>query len=955
MDTLAGQFGSLYVRVADAWLVPIHDSARQNQWSSAFPATPSSHLQPIPLSAAVYTSRPSKPLTFPQITDLLSRLQYLSMVLRHMTHPGNPAFAHFPPLQYSQTVIKEHILRLCAKEEVLRNLVLQVPGHPAAPLIAANQNAAKNAGGGGGPGAKAADPRAVGSLLLDVRYPLFSPGHVEQSQFPGPMPVQLSRKHFSLIRDNAYWVTEKSDGTRCMLYAQHVDAFPRWTVAVRNHDAAATAGGGGAAAGEFVEKSFPLLVNLDINDAILSVVNARPQPTDAPVKSVPVMLCDMPFRIVIPRPGSYEAFLVFEGSSVDAEHAAALFPKTPKHVMRLLTCHELPHHSRHHGSTSSSSSGTSATHAHGHTTTSVSSHAVQLSPEQARAWHIAEDAAVFPLTLRYGWTFSYLFDRRWDLYLCTEELQFPCKAAPVPQGKPEHFLMQRYLLCDGEVVFDHHEQRYNYSIYDLVACCSAPDSPKMYLRSPLSEKIKSIRDLIAEPHHRFYRKMDILPPESLRVLAKTFRTLKQVPELLSYISFDPSSGKRYYKKTNLNDGLVFTPESENLYHFAPGTAHNLFKWKWTDKLSIDFLLIRVQSPIVDPAEHVYEIAFGAGGGEIGLYRRSRFPESITQSLGNSRMAVVECYFHPMRREWQIFHVRTDKTYPNALMTATSTLETLAEHVTDAEIRDLSTESARKQEKEALERPASSLQSEFGPRYEPIFSFDPDVDDTDPSALASMRVRIPMAFRRYGTSPEEEDMIHREVAIMPAFSRMWLKLNILRYRSSEDAVADLSVLIDVRKRVHQDGSITDAGFRRNDNAWRKVCDVSLRQATLLCPEMRSELQAAAAGHGGRSCRAECVFVSSVGQWFVVRLLSFSSPRDLSSVFSDSKCSVRLLLQKLEWIASWNVNRRKRDVFLRDLERKGEPLPAKEPWNWSAIVDDLCRRPLPESVLSDELFI
>lgn len=47
-------------------------------------------------------------------------------------------------------------------------------------------------------------------------------------QFPGPMAVQMSRRDINNLLGNTYWITEKSDGIRCMMLVRYEKEFPCW-------------------------------------------------------------------------------------------------------------------------------------------------------------------------------------------------------------------------------------------------------------------------------------------------------------------------------------------------------------------------------------------------------------------------------------------------------------------------------------------------------------------------------------------------------------------------------------------------------------------------------------------------------------------------------------------------------------------------------------------------------
>lgn len=58
-------------------------------------------------------------------------------------------------------------------------------------------------------------------------------------------------------------------------------------------------------------------------------------------------------------------------------------------------------------------------------------------------------------------------------------------------------------------------------------------------------------------------------------------------QLFSRIRKEEKTGQRFYKddiRYHKTDGIIFTPDES--YH--PKTTYNLFKWKYVDKLSVDF-------------------------------------------------------------------------------------------------------------------------------------------------------------------------------------------------------------------------------------------------------------------------------------------------------------------------------------------------------------------------------
>ena len=94
----------------------------------------------------------------------------------------------------------------------------------------------------------------------------------------------------------------------------------------------------------------------------------------------------------------------------------------------------------------------------------------------------------------------------------------------------------------------------------------------------------------------YLKHYELPPPASMYFIAKHFYRKADLRRVISsihkdsngeYMYEDPELGQERGGKS-LNDGLVFTPEDARLYNFRPGGAKRLLKWKWPEKLSVDF-------------------------------------------------------------------------------------------------------------------------------------------------------------------------------------------------------------------------------------------------------------------------------------------------------------------------------------------------------------------------------
>ncbi|TDZ87588.1 mRNA-capping enzyme subunit alpha [Colletotrichum sidae] len=76
-----------------------------------------------------------------------------------------------------------------------------------------------------GPIASIAEPgiKAESQLLFDLRREVATLLHRNQTSFPGAQPVSFARKHLDELRHKDYYVCEKSDGIRYLLYLTEDD------------------------------------------------------------------------------------------------------------------------------------------------------------------------------------------------------------------------------------------------------------------------------------------------------------------------------------------------------------------------------------------------------------------------------------------------------------------------------------------------------------------------------------------------------------------------------------------------------------------------------------------------------------------------------------------------------------------------------------------------------------
>jgi len=441
--------------------------------------------------------------------------------------------------------------------------------------------------------------------------------------FPGPMATQLCRRHLPFLSENEYWITEKSDGVRAMLFSHHIPDFPRWS-------------------------KWP--------------VEGR---------------------------RSFVCLTLFDNLRLEYNYQQALINHQPSMDIRVehkdyrFFVNEL----------------------------------------------ILEDKSTkkkFRVQRDLGWQFSYLFDRKVEFFLCTEQFVFVTpnfKTAAVnaiknqkPLPPIEH---QKTVILDGEIIFNLVNKCNNYTVYDAICCTNESGETVNLCATTMLERKNAIISCISEPHH-FYNSQLLRKenqPVSLLVLPKHFYKKHEFEKVRSFITESPTEPNKYlYKNYNLNDGLVFTPNSPDLYTFAPGSSGYLLKWKWPDKLTSDFLVVP-QGPtpdqLDDQAEY-FHFYYWSRHNAI-LYRTMKVSPStdakILDELRRSKPGtgrIVECSFevpHPNDHifdpdadyqspsylayepaMWKLDLIRDDKNHANGFKVIANTLENVIENITEDDLR-----------------------------------------------------------------------------------------------------------------------------------------------------------------------------------------------------------------------------------------------------------------------------
>eukprot|EP00817_Percolomonadidae_sp_ATCC50343_P003934 CAMPEP_0117418460 /NCGR_PEP_ID=MMETSP0758-20121206/233_1 /TAXON_ID=63605 /ORGANISM="Percolomonas cosmopolitus, Strain AE-1 (ATCC 50343)" /LENGTH=408 /DNA_ID=CAMNT_0005198969 /DNA_START=122 /DNA_END=1345 /DNA_ORIENTATION=- len=236
---------------------------------------------------------------------------------------------------------------------------------------------------------------------------------------------------------------------------------------------------------------------------------------------------------------------------------------------------------------------------------------------------------------------------------------------------------------------------------------------------PMNKKTAVMKQII-EGSQKFYEQSKTPEPYSLSLRVKHFYPKQQIQPLLERIKKNESDEEYYYRYKdayNKNDGLIFTPATSDLYTFIPGTSLNLVKWKWSEKLTVDFYLepfyqnstlqFNMYYGIVSyPSKQKINVYYGTASYELMATHTSKDELSkLNEQMQTKRPIIAECFLDVSLNCWVIELIRVDKVYPNEYLTAFSTITTAVENITKKELIGM-----------------------FGERVKPNFDYVPSLDD-----------------------------------------------------------------------------------------------------------------------------------------------------------------------------------------------------------------------------------
>lgn len=207
-------------------------------------------------------------------------------------------------------------------------------------------------------------------------------------------------------------------------------------------------------------------------------------------------------------------------------------------------------------------------------------------------------------------------------------------------------------LFDGELV--RNGDNYSYIIYDSVYMCGNRVN-KNNFASRLAEIDCCVKTLI-----------DPIKTNVVSIETKTFY------KLTDFVNFLDE-----YENHKNKDGIIFMPSNLPVLN---GTQFSMFKWKPSDKHTVDFLIKEETNK--DLSAYVYHQQKITKFANIKYSSESGkdFVDKYHQLDNKKNDCILECLFVKETQNFSPILVRTDKNYPNSLRTIERTLFNAEENI-----------------------------------------------------------------------------------------------------------------------------------------------------------------------------------------------------------------------------------------------------------------------------------
>lgn len=264
-----------------------------------------------------------------------------------------------------------------------------------------------------------------------------------------------------------------------------------------------------------------------------------------------------------------------------------------------------------------------------------------------------------------------LIDRAWSAHVVREPRfsELLCRNGPT--------------LMDGELIELENEQRQKcFLAYDIIVL----DGEFVGNRT-LEERLRLIEGRVIRrlKNSDHAEELERVLPIRLKFFVPVFEILR----ITSKIRKTSSGSYEFYDMgrqiRNKNDGLIFTANNDS---YIPSRPDSLLKWKWLDKISVDF---KLKSPYFNHADElIFYAGYAAPVGDIKV-RSQPVDSNVREWIEREFIArgidsvVVECTYDKQNSSWRIEHIRSDKTDANYITTVFSTLETIIDNIKIEEV------------------------------------------------------------------------------------------------------------------------------------------------------------------------------------------------------------------------------------------------------------------------------
>jgi len=193
----------------------------------------------------------------------------------------------------------------------------------------------------------------------------------------------------------------------------------------------------------------------------------------------------------------------------------------------------------------------------------------------------------------------------------------------------------------------------------------------------IGKKVVTVfRDAVKEKGKEYAMKLQFT------LSGKIFRPKHLIKELAIMIKHN-EKGERLFvddKRCHRNDGLIFTPSGP----YIPYSSSHLMKWKYCDRLTIDFLFKFTSEGHVALVGKGTDVMIDWADFDMSSDDWAKLTSSLAKTIDPSQ-AVIECAYDNESHKWRFLTLRPDKDRPNHLTTVQHTLFIVKENITLEEL------------------------------------------------------------------------------------------------------------------------------------------------------------------------------------------------------------------------------------------------------------------------------